>query len=424
MKMSGSNEVFVRFRNDEKKDILNIQFQYEDYHFRFSNSFDKDSREFEENKIHPKTLSQLSFTDDSNISREISWPNLSHWQSYHFFENQSLPYYFLQMSNERTQNHYQIVIRVETSRIALFKKGIIQQWIMKTDTDSLSDQKELIKQLVQFCKVHTNLMGLRVQPYMPGSTSLDFAQQLLNQFGFIEAGPMANVKTRMIDLRPPVEEILSSFSANGRARLKIKPKAQEVIEVKEINSLMEIPFLQDALNASFNRSIKKECPYNFHPLFKRLTQFPSEVVMLGFYFKEHHSRPMAFVTGIGHGNIVEYSVGGSLSDTRLRQFPFNHILMWQLALRSKDNGVEFLDLGGISNGDDDDALMGITNFKRFFPGFELSTGREMEVELRPRYIYFYTKFQNLVRCLDWIKTCTLFFVRLTNYKEFICRQHI
>jgi hypothetical protein len=384
------------FSNTYKsKKIFEVQVRRGDLNFRFSNSFSKTSKDFEDNQIRSKGHEEISFIDDSNISRSALWPNISHWQSYRFINNQNKEFYLLQMSNERTNCHYQIVIRVETSRLALFKTGIIQQWIMKTDEDSSIDQYDLIKELMHLCKNHTKLMSVRMQPYMPGTKKLESVHKLLSELGFIEVGPVSNIKTRMIDLRPSIEDLLSSFSANGRARLKIKSKDIDKVEVKEICNVATIPFLQNALNASFKRSIKKECPYNFLPLFLRATQFANEVIMLGFYFKEEASEPKAFVTGIGHGSIVEYSVGGSLSDSRLRQFPFNHILMWQLAIRAKNNGSELLDMGGITSGADDDALGGITNFKRFFPGFELSTGREMELKLRPKYIFFYSLLSSL-----------------------------
>jgi hypothetical protein len=377
------------FFSDAKNPFV-IEERRGDLSFRFSNSFNKTSRDFEDNYIRLKSSEYIIFTDDSNNSRDISWPNLSHWQSYHFLDNQNKPFYLLQMRNERTSDCYQIVIHVEISRLGLFWSGNVLQWIMKSDESSLSDQYELIKQLMYFCKRHTKLMSMRIQPYMPGIKKLDSSQELLSQLGFIEVAPLSNIKTRMIDLRPSIEEILSSFSANGRARLKIKSKDTDKIEIKEISDVTKIPFLQNALNDSFKRSIKKECPYNFLPLFLRAKQFANEVIMLGFYFKEEALEPKAFITGIRHGNITEYSVGGSLSDSRLRQFPFNHLLMWQLVIHSKKNGSELLDMGGITEGGEDDALVGITNFKRLFPGFEISTGREMQVILRPRYNQFHS----------------------------------
>lgn len=378
----------------KNKDIFEIQTKRGDYLFRFANSFSEVSKEFEDNRIRGKAFENIFFTDDGNTLRSVSWPNLSFWQSYHYLNNQNVKFYLLQMSNVQTNCHYQIAIRVDESRFSLFKTGTIQQWIMKTDEKCLIDQYELITQLLYFCKLHTKLMSVRIQPYMPGVKTLKSTYNLLSKIGFVDSPPLSITKTRMIDLRPSIEEIRSSFSANGRARLKIKSKDDDVVEIKEFFNIETIPFLQKALNASFNRSIKKECSYNFQPLFS------NKVFRLGFYFKQESFEPKAFVTGVNHDNIVEYSVGGSLDDPRLRRFPFNHILMWELAVRSKSSGSELLDMGGITHGSEGDPLMGITNFKRLFPGFELSIGREMEMKLRPTFLYFYSLVRKLKSLLS------------------------
>ena len=167
--------------------------------------------------------------------------------------------------------------------------------------------------------------------------------------------------------------------------------------MKKIINSTEIPFLQNALNASYKRSTNTKCPYNFKSILGSAAKFVNDIVILGFYFKDTPSEAKAFVTGVKHGNTVEYSTGGSLSDIRLRQFPFNHILMWQLILCSKQNGCHFLDMGGITDGTEKDNLRGISNFKRLFPGFELSTGREMEISLRPNYIFLYSMIKKILK---------------------------
>lgn len=386
------------------KDKIDVELERGHLHFRFCNVVDQKLKDFEDQRIRSKPLEIISIHDDTH--RDISWPNISYWQSYQFIENQDSPFYFLQMSNNKVQTYYQLAITIEVSKIAFFQIGTIHKWIMSTNESSVNDQAELFKQLTLFCHSYTKLMSLRVQPYMPGETSLSLASNLLSLLGFVDAAPKSYIKTRMIDLRPSLEELLSSFSANGRARLKIKARDLDQVAVKEINNPKVIPFLQKALNASFKRSVSKNCSYNFMPLFLNVAKKTKAVAMMGFYFNHSPDEPKAFVTGIHHSNIVEYSVGGSVSDQELRQFPFNHILIWQLALRSKQNGAHYLDMGGITSGDKEDALQGISNFKRFFPGFELFTGREMILSLRPKHIFFYYRIQQFINFIK--KTSRLF----------------
>lgn len=383
----------------KQKKLIDIETYRGVYSFRFTNFFDSRSRELEE-KIRQNASSVHSIVDDSGVRRELTWPHLSFWQSYHYLDqlnNETAPFYLLQMSNSENKCYYQVVIQSEVSKISLFQVGTLKKWIPTTDPKSLQDQEQLIKELISFCISYTNLMTLRMEPYLPGKECIEKTYNMLFSLGFCDVSPKSYIKTRMLDLRPTVDEMLSFFSANGRARLKIKTKDLNEVEIKEINDVATIPFLQDALDSSFLRSINKHCPYNFHPLFSSMKKFSREITMLGFYLLDGLPRPMAFITGIKHGSIVEFSVGGSLSDTQLRKFPFNHLLMWQLALLAKKNGSLFLDMGGIASDPENNPLSGITNFKRFFPGFEMSIGREMLLVLHPNYLSFYSMIQSVTK---------------------------
>lgn len=382
--------------NNSRSALIDVELKTAEFSFRFCNFFDSKSREFEEKKIRSQDSKQFFITDDDGDEKIMSWPPISYWQSYHYLDYQNAPYYFLQMSDLRTDSHYQISITTEVSKISLFQVGTIHKWIMDTENNSIINQKEFIQKLIFFCKRYTSLMSLRIQPYMPGEESLIKTHQLLSPLGFNSVLPKAYIKTRIIDLRPSVEDMLKSHSANGRARIKIKEKNQEDAFVKDVSKTKETSYLQKALNESYLRSANQLCPYDFSPLLKSSIDYSKEVVMLGFYLKEAVTNPKAFITGITHNDIVEFSIGGSVSDSKLRQFPFNHILMWQLILRSKENGAKFLDMGGISTGNQENQLSGINNFKRLFPGFELTIGHEMQNTLRPTLMSLYTFIQRLV----------------------------
>lgn len=369
--------------------IINLEIKRGHYQFRFFNFFDQKAKDFEDQNIRRNNHQPFFIQDEDQIRREIPWTDLTYWQSYHYHAFQDAPFYVLQMSNTATDKHYQLAIQVEISKISLFQIGTIEKWVANTLEESYLDLNELINQLLYFIKKHTPLMSIRIQPYMPGNALLEKVCNLLALKGFNEICPKSYTKTRMIDLRPSISDILNAFSANGRARLKIKDKELEKVEVKEIFEASTIPHLQNALDDSYKRSVEKECPFNFSPFFNSKKSFSTDVALLGFFYKDEPLCPKAFITGINHGKIVEYSVGGSLSETKLRQFPFNHILIWQLALKSKMNGSELFDMGGITDKEDAGHLSGISNFKRFFPGFEITTGREMQLTTRPTFLRIY-----------------------------------
>ena len=175
---------------------------------------------------------------------------------------------------------------------------------------------------------------------------------VLNSLRFTYTAPTSYTQTRFIDLRPEVSDILALFNANGRVKLRIKDKHN------------------------------------------------NDVSIIGFYLKGAPLEPKAFITGVRHHHMVEFSVGGSRSDERLRKFPFNHILIWQLILRSKKQGGHLFDMGGISSEAAGDELQGISAFKRLFPGFELKVGSEMHLPLRPPRAFTYSVMQKISRALQ------------------------
>lgn len=383
--------------------IIQLDYTKAQYHFRFTNSINQQVISFEETNIRQRPNQQLVIRDEDDEERELTWPSLSYWQSYRYYQEQSGPYYIYQVTSLKNQKHYQFIINQEKSKFSFFGQGVIEKWVLNLHYDSQEDLIVCMTELIHLLKNQTQLMSLRVKPYMPGLKSLNLIEQFLSPIGFFNVSARSYEKTRLMDLRPETSLILNSFSANGRARLKIKTKDCELVEVKEINSHQAIPHLQKALDESYFRSVQKGCTFNFTPLIRSARSLTQDVLFLGFYFKESPLTPKAFVSGIIHGPLVEFSVGGSLSDEALRSFPFNHILLWKLAMITQSRGVEFFDLGGITSADSTDPLRGISTFKRFFPGFELTTGKEMEINLQPHLKILYTFLFSIRKSLNIFK---------------------
>ncbi|MFM6928345.1 MAG: hypothetical protein ACKOX6_07765 [Bdellovibrio sp.] len=379
--------------------MVDIEIYNSDFSLRFFNTFDDRARSFEE-EVKNQHSHGYQVIDKEGTVRHLTWPNLSYWQSYRHLDHSHRPFFVLQATDRVTEVLHQIAITVEVSRVSLFQNGIVQKWIPVGLIHHPERHRLLLNWLIHFCRRHTQVMNLRLQPYLPGEEHLRVAKDILNSLRFTSISPTSYTQTRFVDLRPEVSDILALFNANGRVKLRIKDKYAEEASVKDISDETTTPFLQKALNESFLRSAKKECHYNFQPLFKSAAQFTQDVSIIGFYLKESPLEPKAFITGVRHHHMVEFSVGGSRSDERLRKFPFNHILIWQLILRSKKQGGQFFDMGGISSGAAGDALQGISAFKRLFPGFELTVGSEMHLPLRLPRSFTYSVMQKISRVLQ------------------------
>ncbi len=351
------------------------------YRCRFFDRFDDEARRFEDRLRLEQT-----------VVESIPWPRISFWQGYRHLQSAAKPYFVLQMTREDSPRSYQIAVIEHASRIPFFKSGTAPYWIPALDPESARDQAELLKSLRLLCLGHTSLMTLRVHAYVPGEPALNAAEKLLRESGFEACAAQAPAKTRIIDLRPSVEEVLSRFPAKTRALLKIKkPEALRVDELRR----EQIPELQAALNDSFGRSTAQQHDYDFEGLFDALENFPESAAGLGLFLSDDSSRLKAFATGVASLPLYEYAASGSRSDARLRQFPFNYILLWRLVEIAIARGAAIFDMGGITDGGPEDPLAGISYFKRRFPGSDVSIGREASLALRPFRLRLHSLLQTL-----------------------------
>ena len=308
------------------------------------------------------------------LVESLPWPRISYWQGYKYLQSTSGRYFVLQMTRKDSTNAYQLAILEQSSRIAFFKNGIAPYWIPSLEAGSYRDQSELLEMAHKLCLEHTSIMSLRIHAYIPGDPALEIAELLLRESGYGECEQQAPTKTRIIDLRPPINEILAQFPAKVRTKLKLKKP--EEIRVSELNVREHLAELQSALNDSFSRSSAQQGNYDFESLSKTLENSPGEAAALGLFLSDNFGIAKAFITGVASFPLFEYTAAGSRSEARLRQFPFNYILLWRLVEIAKVRGSLLFDMGGITDGGPDDPLAGISDFKRRFPGFEMSIGRE------------------------------------------------
>lgn len=346
------------------------EIQTEKYRCRFFDRFDEESREFEDR-----------LRSDPMVVESIPWPRISFWQGYRHLQSIPNKYFVLQMIRKDSNKAYQMAVIDHASRIPGFNRGVIPYWIPSLEPDSREDQADLLRTMLALCREHTSLMSLRVHSYIPGDPALDVAESILSESGFGACDREAPGKTRIIDLRPPIGEVLALFPTKVRTKLKVK-KPEEV-SVAELATRDHIPELQSALNDSFQRSASEEYKYDFESLFTILERSPEAAAAFGFFLSDDSNSPKAFVSGVASPPLFEYTIAGSRSNARLRLFKFNYILLWRLVESAKARGALTFDMGGITDGSPDDPLAGISDFKRRFPGFEVSVGREGLLELMP-----------------------------------------
>jgi hypothetical protein len=347
-----------------------IELRTEKYCARFFDRFDDDARRFEDR-----------LRGDAPLAASAPWPRISFWQGYRHLQSLSRRYFVLQLARADSRRAYQVAVVEHASRIVLFRSGVASHWIPSLEPGAHREQVELMTLLRALCRERTALMSLRVHCYVPGEAALDGAESVLRESGFEACDRQFPARTRIVDLRPPIEEILARFPTKTRTKLKLK-KPEEV-RIRELALREHIPALRSALDDSFRRSAAGRHAYDFESLFGVLERFPEAAAAFGLFLSDDWSAPKAFISGVGSAPLFEYSAAGSLSHDRLRRLPFNYILLWRLVEAAKARGASTFDMGGITDGSPDDPLAGISDFKRRFPGFEVDVGRERLAVLRP-----------------------------------------
>ena len=359
-----------------------IHLQDEKFECRFFDRFDEEARRFEDR-----------LRSEPMLVESIPWPRISFWQGYRHLESLSKKFVVLQMARKDSNRTYQIAAIEEASRIPSFSAGSIPYWIPSIETESRRDQARLLEIMRGLCLEHTPFMSLRVHAYVPGDPALEASEKILRESGFQACDRRFPARTRIIDLRPSIEEVFSQFPSKIRTKLRIKKP--EEIRVEELKSRGQIPELQAALSDSFRRSTDQRFVYDFESLFRVLEKFPESAAAFGFFLSDDWSSPQAFISGVASAPLFEYTTAGSRSNARLRQFPFNYVLLWRLVEAAKARAALVFDMGGITEGSPDDPLAGISDFKRRFPGFEVNIGREGLLKLRPARCRLFSILQSL-----------------------------
>jgi hypothetical protein len=114
-------------------------------------------------------------------------------------------------------------------------------------------------------------------------------------------------------------------------------------------------------------------------------QDPSASRLIGL-FRTDRNRPeslLAFAWGCGHGDHIHYSKAASTRNTDLK-VPLMYAIVWDLMKWGKANGARWFDFGGVTAGthESEDALGGISDFKRYFSRQVVDVGSEWAYEPR------------------------------------------
>lgn len=171
--------------------------------------------------------------------------------------------------------------------------------------------------------------------------------------------------TLVMDLRPDIEDVLASLHRSARRNVRqVEKRPVEVRAIEDPNLVARMHALSEE---TFSRTGGQYDPIDWAGRIREAAERPDRARLVG-VFLEDDPRPealLAFARGRGHGDHAEYSDSASTAshDTRIAMaYP----LVWDLAEWAKGWGATWFDLGGVTLGEGEDPLAGISDFKRFF----------------------------------------------------------
>lgn len=191
------------------------------------------------------------------------------------------------------------------------------------------------------------------------------------------------VTTSTIDLTPTEEELLASF--HGTARRHIRAVAKRPVTLRPIEDERLAPAMH-ALIVETRRRTGGAVPHRPIDAWIELARRRPEWLRIMGVFADEDDELVAFSCGQLHGDHVVYSDAASVRRDALK-LPLGYAPAWELMRWGKSVGARWFDFGGITEGshhDAEDALGGISDFKRYFKGAIEQVGEEWYVDARPR----------------------------------------
>lgn len=255
-----------------------------------------------------------------------------------------------------------------------------------------------LRMLRKCCAEIPHAMTLRIQPQRFDNQELVGFELRSENSGYKSVAPLGVTHTLMLGLEKSAESLAAKMPQKTRSKFRHATRAK--IELRTLSDASFKSACREATNDSRKRSGSTETPYDFNAAFAMAKAYPDRAQIIGLFLKQRPDQLLAYVIGYRNGTRAEYASAGSFSDPELRSMPFNYFLFWELANWARAHGAEELDMGGVTPGDANDPLQGVSRFKRSIATTELEVGREVMSTLKP---VRYAVYQALKEAKNWLR---------------------
>jgi peptidoglycan biosynthesis/recognition FemAB-like protein len=207
----------------------------------------------------------------------------------------------------------------------------------------------------------------------------------LRRNGFVQTPTTRTYqRTLVIDLQPDEDAIFAGFHKN--ARQGIRNVARYPVAVRTVDSVSVAPRLEELAEHAHKRTGGEPRRLDWSSIIRMSVEAPnlSRIAILERTDQSGPESILAFAWGCLHGEVAQYAESGSVRASDLK-VSTSYALLWDLISWARAKGAHWFDLGGISGGTthSDDALGGISDFKRRFSEREIEVGGQWELEPHP-----------------------------------------
>ena len=214
---------------------------------------------------------------------------------------------------------------------------------------------------------------LRLQVNVFSRDSRADIEAILKELGFAEVRPPSSYRhTLVIDLNPTEDEIFASLDAGCRNKIRktIKKSLQSLV----IDDPAYADRLRELQQEALDRTDGQVHAVDWQDILKMSKQHPHLSRVFGLFLGEDTApeKMAAFTWVLMNGDHGEYRAAGSSRPA------------WETIRYAKTMGAVWFDMGGVTlEGADENALEGISRFKRAFSRNVVEIGSEWAMEPAP-----------------------------------------
>jgi hypothetical protein len=193
-----------------------------------------------------------------------------------------------------------------------------------------------------------------------------------------------SARTLAIDLAPDEEAILAGFGRSTRQN--VRGAAKHDLQLVPLDDPGFARRMNDLLTESLSRTGAAAQTEDWPAVMRLCAALPERSRLIG-VFRGSTRTPddlVGFAWALHHGDRVQYHTGASARIPGVR-LPILYPALWDLIQWARRSGGTWFDLGGVTAGSSgsDDALGGISDFKRGFSKVEVEVGQEWAFEPSP-----------------------------------------